>query len=161
MLTVNCTVGRDKNRFPPNFNSWDPNTFGFQHNTAKEDYRQINYHVNVQGDHKKDIREMGAKSTVLLKNINKTLPLKKPKSVAVIGEDAHDNPAGPNECGDRGCNRGTLAMGWGSGTANFPVLQLAASLTLANKSLLVFDCTQHCFEGASCQRRHKILQCQQ
>jgi beta-glucosidase len=59
---------------------------------------------------------------VLLKNVNKALPLNKPKSIAVIGEDAHDNPSGPNACGDRGCDIGTLAMGWGSGTANFPYL---------------------------------------
>jgi beta-glucosidase len=86
-----------------------------------EGFGQINQHVNVQGDHKKDIREVGAKSTVLLKNFKKTLPLKKPKSIAVIGEDAHDNPSGPNSCGDRGCDIGTLAIGWGSGTADFPV----------------------------------------
>jgi hypothetical protein len=59
---------------------------------------------------------------VLLKNTKKTLPLSKPKSVAVIGYDAHDNPGGPNSCSDRGCDNGTLAMGWGSGTANFPYL---------------------------------------
>lgn len=59
---------------------------------------------------------------MLLKNVNKALPLNKPKSIAVIGEDAHDNPGGPNACGDRGCDIGTLAMGWGSGTANFPYL---------------------------------------
>jgi hypothetical protein len=76
----------------------------------------------VQSDHAKLIREIGGASTVLLKNVNNVLPLKKPRSVAVIGEDAHDNPAGPNACGDRGCNVGTLAMGWGSGTANFPYL---------------------------------------
>lgn len=29
---------------------------------------------------------------------------------------------GPNGCPDRGCDNGTLAMGWGSGTANFPYL---------------------------------------
>lgn len=89
---------------------------------ANEGYGIINSHVNVQGDHKKDIREMGAKSTVLLKNVKNTLPLKKPKSIAVIGEDAHDNPGGPNACPDRGCDVGTLAMGWGSGTAQFPYL---------------------------------------
>lgn len=42
--------------------------------------------------------------------------------MAIIGEDAHDNPGGPNACSDRGCDIGTLAMGWGSGTANFPYL---------------------------------------
>lgn len=29
---------------------------------------------------------------------------------------------GPNGCRDRSCSEGTLAMGWGSGTANFPYL---------------------------------------
>lgn len=32
------------------------------------------------------------------------------------------NLAGPNGCGDRGCDNGTLGMAWGSGTANFPYL---------------------------------------
>lgn len=118
---INIIVGRDVHRFPPNFNSWSPETFGYKIAASQSNYGQINFHVDVQGDHKKDIREMGAKSTVLLKNSKQTLPMKKPKSIAVIGEDAHDNPGGPNACGDRGCDRGTLAMGWGSGTANFPV----------------------------------------
>jgi beta-glucosidase len=82
----------------------------------------VNWHVNVQDDHAAVIREIGGASTVLLKNTKNALPLSKPKSVAVIGEDAHDNPGGPNSCGDRGCDIGTLAMGWGSGTANFPYL---------------------------------------
>lgn len=30
--------------------------------------------------------------------------------------------SGPNSCPDRGCDEGTLAMGWGSGTADFPYL---------------------------------------
>lgn len=30
--------------------------------------------------------------------------------------------SGPNACEDRGCDRGTLAIGWGSGTAEFPYL---------------------------------------
>jgi beta-glucosidase len=58
----------------------------------------------------------------LLKNTNNSLPLKKPKSLAIIGQDAIVNPQGPNACNDRGCDTGTLAMGWGSGTAQFPYL---------------------------------------
>jgi len=104
-------VGRDTHRVDVNFNSWDRETFGYGHPQAKEDYKQINFHVNVQDDHAKLIREIGGASTVLLKNTGNVLPLKKPKTVAVIGEDAHDNPGGPNACGDRGCNIGTLAMG--------------------------------------------------
>lgn len=122
IMSAYYKVGRDTAKVPVNFNSWSLNTFGYQHPLANEDYQQINYHTNVQDDHAHLIREIGGASTVVLKNTNGALPLKKPKSIAVIGEDAHDNPGGPNSCGDRGCNIGTLAMGWGSGTANFPYL---------------------------------------
>jgi beta-glucosidase len=66
------------------------------------------------------IREIDAASTVLLKNTG-SLPLKIPRSIAIIGSDAAVNPAGPNACADRSCDVGTLAMGWGSGTSEFPV----------------------------------------
>ncbi|KAM0270416.1 hypothetical protein ACHAQH_009463 [Verticillium albo-atrum] len=122
IMSAYFKVGRDSARVPTNFNSWSSETFGYIHPQANEGYQQINYHVNVQDDHARLCREIAGASTVLLKNVKNTLPLKKPKSIAVIGEDAHDNPGGPNSCGDRGCNKGTLAMGWGSGTANFPYL---------------------------------------
>ncbi len=122
IMSAYFKVGRDSVRVPTNFNSWSSETFGYIHPQASEGYQQINYHVNVQADHARLCREIAGASTVLLKNVNGALPLKKPKSIAVIGEDAHDNPGGPNSCGDRGCNQGTLAMGWGSGTANFPYL---------------------------------------
>ncbi|KIM33816.1 glycoside hydrolase family 3 protein [Serendipita vermifera MAFF 305830] len=80
-----------------------------------------NQHVNVQGDHASIIRQIDGASTVLLKNKG-SLPLKKPRTMAIIGSDAGPNPDGPNACADRGCNTGTLAMGWGSGTAEFPYL---------------------------------------
>ncbi|KAF7344682.1 Beta-glucosidase [Mycena venus] len=81
-------------------------------------------YANVQADHFKLIREIGAASTILLKNTHNVLPLevKNIKRIGIFGSDAGSNPDGPNGCSDRGCNRGTLAMGWGSGTANFPYL---------------------------------------
>ncbi|KAJ6455924.1 beta-glucosidase [Mycena vitilis] len=84
----------------------------------------VNEHVNVQGDHYKLIRQIGAASTILLKNTNAALPLKVKniKRIGIFGSDAGPNPDGPNGCSDRGCDQGTLAMGWGSGTANFPYL---------------------------------------
>ncbi|KAK4650012.1 beta-glucosidase [Podospora pseudocomata] len=106
---------------PINFSFWSLDTYGPIHWAAGEGYQQINYHVDVRADHANLIREIAAKGTVLLKNTG-SLPLNKPKFVAVIGEDAGPNPNGPNSCADRGCNNGTLAMGWGSGTANFPYL---------------------------------------
>jgi beta-glucosidase len=76
---------------------------------------------NVQGDHKNVARAIARDSIVLLKNDNNALPLKKPASLAIIGQDAIVNPKGANACVDRQCDNGTLAMGWGSGTAEFPV----------------------------------------
>ncbi|ORY23209.1 glycoside hydrolase superfamily [Naematelia encephala] len=81
-----------------------------------------NTHVDVRGDHHKLIRHIGAASTVLLKNVNGALPLKAPRSIALVGEDLGPSAVGPNGCADRGCDRGTLAMAWGSGTADFPYL---------------------------------------
>jgi beta-glucosidase len=106
---------------PINFSFWTLDTYGPVHWVAKQGYQEINSHVDVREDHGKLIREIAAKGTVLLKNSG-ALPLQKPKFVAVIGEDAGPNPNGPNGCSDRGCDDGTLAMGWGSGTANYPYL---------------------------------------
>ena len=77
---------------------------------------------NVTGTHNTIARAIARDGIVLLKNSNNALPLTKPASLALIGQDAIVNPAGPNACGDRACNTGTLAMGWGSGTAEFPYL---------------------------------------
>jgi hypothetical protein len=79
----------------------------------------VNFHIDVRGDYASLIRNIGARATVLLKNLNNALPLSKPKFVAVIGEDAGPNMDGPNGCSDRGCDNSTLGMAWGSGTANF------------------------------------------
>ncbi len=114
-------VGLTLNEPGPNFDSWTLNTFGYEHASVNQGFKQVNWHVDVRANHASVIREVAGKGTVLLKN-NGILPLNKPKFVAVIGEDAGSNPAGPNGCGDRGCDDGTLAIGWGSGTASFPYL---------------------------------------
>ena len=44
-----------------------------------------NAHVDVQDDHFQVVREIGAASTVLLKNVAGALPLRKPRSIAIIG----------------------------------------------------------------------------
>lgn len=73
---------------------------------------------DVRGDHAKIIREMGAAGTVLLKNVNDTLPLKSPKVIGVFGNDAGDftngfyRPSEPPES----VNTGTMIIGGGSGT---------------------------------------------
>lgn len=65
---------------------------------------------DVQGDHAKVARAVARDGIVLLKNTNNTLPLSKPESIAIIGQDGFKNPDGPNDCEDRGCDVGTLAM---------------------------------------------------
>ncbi|KAI1385345.1 glycoside hydrolase family 3 protein [Hypoxylon trugodes] len=115
-------VGRDTKQIDINYSSWTYETEGPRYWAAKMGNTTVNKHVDVQADHGELIREIGAKATVLLKNVNHALPLVRPRIVAVIGEDAQDNPDGPNGCVDRVCNNGTLAMGWGSATAEYPYL---------------------------------------
>ncbi|KAF1832223.1 beta-glucosidase [Decorospora gaudefroyi] len=122
IMTAYYYVGRDKVNVPTNFDSWTRDTYGNVHYYAGTGYGLINEHVDVRGDHFRSIRRMAAKSTVLLKNSG-ALPLSgTEKWTSVFGDDAAVGKYGPNGCPDRGCNNGTLAMGWGSGTADFPYL---------------------------------------
>jgi len=77
-----------------------------------------NKHIDVQDDHWKVVREIATASIVLLKNTGDALPLKKPRSIAVIGSDATPPMHGPNGFSDRAGSDGILAMGWGSGITN-------------------------------------------
>lgn len=108
----------------------------------------VNEHVDVQGNHRSLIREIGGASTVLLKNTKSVLPLSASafRRWGIFGSDAGPNPDGPNGCSDRGCDQGTLAMGWGSGTANFPyVLSLFYEVgdLAADNPLLVTSWTRY------------------
>ncbi|CAG8370383.1 unnamed protein product [Penicillium salamii] len=109
--------------------------------------------VDVTADHGALVRTVARDSIVLLKNEDETLPLQKPQSLAIIGSDAAVNPDGPNACTDRGCNNGTLAMGWGSGTAQYPYLidPLSAIQGQAEKdgTQIVQSTTDSTADGAS------------
>jgi beta-glucosidase len=98
-------LGQDSLDYPvTNFNAF------FPHDEATND------HIDVQGNHGKLVREIGTASIVLLKNVNNTLPLWKPRKLVLIGSDAGPGRiAGPNEFEDQGGVDGVLAMGWGSG----------------------------------------------
>ncbi|ETS77700.1 beta-glucosidase A [Pestalotiopsis fici W106-1] len=104
-----------------NFNSWTTQTNGFKYAFGKEDWEQVNWHVDVRSNHSELIRTVAAAGTVLLKN-DGALPLEKPKFIAVFGKNAGPSPISPNGCPDRSCDKGTLAIGWGSGTSEFPYL---------------------------------------
>lgn len=86
------------------------------------EYPPVNLAANVQGTHKDNVRATARDGIVLLKNDGAILPLKTPKKIAVIGSSTVNNPAGINACYDRSCNNGTLGMGWGSGTVDYPYL---------------------------------------
>ncbi|KAL0952833.1 hypothetical protein HGRIS_007058 [Hohenbuehelia grisea] len=104
-------LNQDSPSYPPvNFNGNNP---------ADE---ATNEHVDVQADHHTVVRDIGAASIVLLKNERGGLPLKKPRSLLLAGSDAGPGQIGPNEFRDQHGNDGVLAMGWGSGTANFTYL---------------------------------------
>lgn len=82
----------------------------------------VNQYVNVQADHATVARNVSREAITMLKNANNTLPLSTQAVLKVLGSDAQNNPDGINSCNQRGCNKGVLGMGWGSGTANYPYL---------------------------------------
>nr|ANR02040.1 beta-glucosidase [Amesia atrobrunnea] len=133
-------TGNYTSRPDVNFSAWTNETIGPLHHSSNHTITTVNEHVNVQSDHAALIREIGAKSIVLLKNTHNLLPLSNSApsnlSIAVIGDDAQDPPHGPNACPDRACLNGTVAMGWGSGTANFPYLISPAAALLSHASSL-------------------------
>jgi beta-glucosidase len=100
-------VGQDQGYPATSFNSWS---------IGKKE---------ISGNHKTNVRATARDGIVLLKNTNNALPLKKPKSIAVIGSDSIIAPRGANACTDRGCNEGVLTMGWGSGSVELPLDMVA------------------------------------
>ncbi|TVY86869.1 putative beta-glucosidase A, partial [Lachnellula willkommii] len=112
IMSAYFKVGLTLDEPPINFDSWTFDTYGPLHAAVGLDYQQVNWHVDVRGDHGDLIRDIGARSTVLLKNTNNALPLSKPKFIGVFGGDAGPNSLGPNGCSDRGCDNGTLGMAW-------------------------------------------------
>ncbi|KAK6064867.1 glycosyl hydrolase family 3 N terminal domain-containing protein [Seiridium cupressi] len=98
--------------------------------------------VDVRNGHHRLIREVGSAGTILLKNQNNVLPLKKPKYVSVFGYDAVVAPTPWNSPGSFGPRKaigwipadnvfslstqttfnGTLVTAFGSGSSNPPYM---------------------------------------
>ena len=114
-------MGQDQDYPPPNFSSNTADATGPLHPAALfSPYGVVNQYVNVQSDHYKVARQVAQDAITLLKNDGNLLPLSTSAPLKVFGTDAAVNPDGANACADRNCNKGTLGMGWGSGTANYP-----------------------------------------
>ena len=121
----------------PNFSSWTNDEYGLLHDSSKEGAKvKVNQFKDVQGTgdgfHGRLAKEIAQEGIVLVKNDGVLLLSKrgqkdtkagsKKGKIGIFGEDAGPPPKGPNGCPDRACNEGTLAMGWGSGTAELPYL---------------------------------------
>ncbi|KAG0145946.1 hypothetical protein CROQUDRAFT_671445 [Cronartium quercuum f. sp. fusiforme G11] len=101
-----------------------------------------NEYVNVRTKaHISLIREIGAASAVLLKNVNGALPLSPPATLAIIGMDAA--PIAKTDCWMNACQfHGTISVGWGSGSNCLkhviaPVIAIEAALSERNASTKV------------------------
>ncbi|KAF4471291.1 beta-glucosidase [Fusarium albosuccineum] len=95
--------------------------------TTPDEYSyQFNFgpvaNIDVRGSHAASIREAAAAGTVLLKNVNNTLPLKSPKRVGIFGNDAGDFTNGMSYWYFNGVGNyeyGVLAAAGGSGSGLF------------------------------------------
>ncbi|PMD29806.1 glycoside hydrolase family 3 protein [Hyaloscypha variabilis F] len=120
IMTPYYLLGQDKD-FPlidpatADLNTFSPRSTWFDqfvlNGTANRD---------VRADHDIVIRKLGAASTVLLKNVDGTLPLAAPKSIAVFGNDASEDTQGYYNQDD--FEYGTLSSGGGSGTGRLTYL---------------------------------------
>lgn len=91
----------------PNFSSWTKNTLGkLYHGSNEGPDVLVNEHRDVRRNHDSIAKRVAIEGTVLLRNRDGLLPLKKQKKIGIYGEGAGPGE-GPNACADRGCNQGT------------------------------------------------------
>lgn len=116
-------MGQDQDYPLPNFSSNTEDEKGLLYPGAViSPIGVVNQYVNVQGNHNITARAIARDAITLLKNEGDLLPLRRNDSLKVFGTDAGPDPQGLNSCADKGCNRGVLTMGWGSGTSKLPYL---------------------------------------
>ena len=123
----------------PNFSSWTNEKEGLLHPGSSNNTEKavVNHFIDAQvadkeagtEHHSVIARQIAAEGIVLVKNEESVLPLSRSGGqknggkyrVGIYGEDAGKGN-GPNSCEDRGCDSGTLAQGWGSGSVEYPHL---------------------------------------
>ncbi|KAI1328844.1 glycoside hydrolase family 3 protein [Xylariaceae sp. FL0255] len=127
-------MGQDSDYPPPNFSSNTADATGPLYPGAViSPYGVVNQYVNVQGDHYIIAKQVAQEAITLLKNNGSFLPISTSAPLFVFGTDAQQNPNGINSCTDKSCDEGTLGMGWGSGSANYPYMDDPIT-SLRNKS---------------------------
>jgi beta-glucosidase len=123
ILAAYFKMGQDQNYPRPNFDTNTQDAEGPLYPGALISPRGVvNEFVDVQGNHAEIAREVARDAITLLKNNDNVLPLPRNSTLKVFGTDAEKNPDGINSCADQGCNKGTLGMGWGSGSARYPYM---------------------------------------
>jgi beta-glucosidase len=123
ILAVYFQMGQDQNYPRPNFDTNTQDAVSLLYPGALiSPTGVVNEFVDVQGNHAEVAQEVARDAITLLKNNNNVLPLALNASLKIFGTDAEKNPDGINSCSDQGCNKGTLGMGWGSGSARYPYM---------------------------------------
>lgn len=138
-------LGQNVSYPAPNFNSFNMQQYGYLYN-SDSDFTQLNQYVDVRGQHASIAQQVSRDSIVLLKNTKDALPLNNTRWLNIIGEDAGPSKYGPNGISDRGGDNGTLGIGWGSGTANYPYLITpleAISARAISEGSLVYSVTDN------------------
>ncbi|GKT83810.1 beta-glucosidase G [Colletotrichum tofieldiae] len=120
ILTPYYWLGQDKDFPTVDPSTGDLNTFSPKSTWVREFNLTGERSRDVRENHGELIRKHGAAATVLLKNENKALPLKAPKSIAVFGNDAGEDTQGFYNQDD--FEYGTLTAGGGSGTGRLTYL---------------------------------------
>ena len=126
-------MGQDEDYPLPNFSAFTDKEFAPLYPGAVfSPTGVVNQYVDVQDNHHEIARTIARDAITLLKNDDDLLPLDRNASLRVFGTDAGTNPDGINSCSDKGCNKGVLTMGWGSGSANLPYLVTPEEAIRAN-----------------------------
>ncbi|KAK2627380.1 hypothetical protein QTJ16_003346 [Diplocarpon rosae] len=120
IMTPYYFLGQDQDYPSVDPSSADLNTFSPRETWLTEYVLNGTRSRDVRGNHGDLIRQHGASSTVLLKNINNSLPLQAPRSIAVFGNDAGEDTQGLYN--QVNFEFGTLVAGGGSGTGRLTYL---------------------------------------